>query len=292
LRDGKSERGGTDANLETRPSASLCEPVTLDPRTRPLAAAGLWAVVLDAPLSLGLLALAGALAMAAAPLSARARLRVAGLVLLLVGSTTWTQGLFYGGAPRTQLLSVGPVILWREGVLHGLVQSLRLVALGLLGSAVAVSTPPDRLFAGLVALRVPHGLAFLAVAGLRFVPVVMSEWWIVRQARARRGRPVWQRAPWSALAEEMALLSPVAARAVRRARTLAETMDSRGFDPLHPRRPRVPLRLGPLDLVVGLLLVALTAALLSAELLFQLYVHGLLYVPALRPLYGQIRTWL
>jgi energy-coupling factor transport system permease protein len=268
--------------------------VTLDARTRllALAAAGLWAVVLDAPVSLGLLALSGGLAMATAPLSARSRLRIAGLVLLLVGSTTWSQGLFYGGAPRTQLFAMGPVILWREGVVHGLVQSLRLVALGLLGTAVAVSTPTDRLFAGLVSLRVPHGLAFLAVAGLRFVPVVMSEWWTVREARARRGRPVWRRAPWSALAEEMALLSPVAARAVRRSRTLAETMDCRGFDPLQPRRHRAPLRAGPLDLVVGLMLGVMTVLLLGAELLFQLYVHGLLYVPALRPLYGWIRAWL
>src|SRR6476469_434098 len=101
-----------------------------------LAMAGLLAVVLDAPTSLGMLAGLGAVALALSPAQRSHRLRATALVLLVVGSTAWTQGLFYGGVPRTPLLSLGGVTLWREGVEHGLVQSLRLVALGLLGTSV------------------------------------------------------------------------------------------------------------------------------------------------------------
>ena len=61
------------------------------------------------------------------------------------------------------------MVLWWEGAVHGSVQALRIVSMSFAGLAMALSTPPDRLFAALVRLRVPYGVAFLAVTALRFV---------------------------------------------------------------------------------------------------------------------------
>lgn len=265
----------------------------MDPRARLLLlfAVGGYAVVLDRPAALGLLAACTLLALLLAPIAPVWRWRALGFAAAIVLSTAWTQGLFYAGAPRTALVRLGPIAVWREGVLHGLVQSLRLVAMGLAGTTLALSTPPDRLLLGLTGLRVPHGVAFLAVAALRFVPVIAEEWLAVRQARARRGRPLWPRSPASWLAEEMGMLAPVAARAIRRARTLAESLEARGFDPNQARRPREGLRLRPVD---GLLLAVVwggLAAVCAAALLYRLYLWGLWYHPALRPLYGWVRAW-
>ena len=265
----------------------------MDPRTGILSVFALGAAVLifDRPAPLAALVGCAALALALAPISAVWKLRAVGIASVVVASTAWTQSLFYAGVPRTALVEIGPVVVWREGLLHGAIQSLRLVAMGLAGTTLALSTPPDRLFAALVSLRAPHGIAFLAVTALRFVPLAGAEWLAVRRARARRGRPLWARSPWAWIGEEMRLLAPVAARAVRRARTLAESLEARGFDPVRPRRLRDPLAFRAWEIAW---LAALGGAVGSAgamEGLFRLYVAGLWSHPALRPLYGFVRAW-
>jgi energy-coupling factor transport system permease protein len=268
--------------------------MSVDPRTRLLLslAVGGFAVVLDRPLSLAILAATSVGALLLAPIPAPRKRAVLAFAALVLASTAWTQGLFYAGVPRTALIAAGPLTIWREGVLHGAVQSLRLVATGVAGLTVALSTAPDRLFAGLVALRVPHGVAFLAVTALRFAPIVAEEWRQVRVARAARGRPLVARGPWGWLREEMRMLAPLAARTVRRARALAESLELRGFDPIAPRRLRRPLRMAvPEIALLGLVYGALAASALAAAA-YAAYVHGIAWTPALRPLYGWVRAWL
>ncbi|MCB9781211.1 MAG: energy-coupling factor transporter transmembrane protein EcfT [Alphaproteobacteria bacterium] len=266
----------------------------IDPRTRLflVTAVGVLAICLEQPGALGALVLATLLPLAV--------LRVPGVwwrrgvigVLTIVWSTVLSQGLFYAEQPRVALVELGPLVLWREGVRWGLVQSLRFVAVSLAGLGLAVSTSPDRLYAAMLRLRVPFGLALMATTALRMVPAVGQELWTVRRARAARGRPAWRRAPWRWLALEVGLLRPVVARAWRRAHALAESLDARGFDPLAPRAVRRPLRMGALDggIVVGVGLV--TATVVALRVLYLLYVGEVLYVPALRGVYGFVRGWL
>jgi len=265
-----------------------------DPRARLglLVAAGLAVLALDRPASLVVLCCITALPLLFIRIDQR--WRGAGLlsVLALVWSTTLSQGLFYADVPRVVVARLGPLVVYREGLLHGLAQSLRLVAVTLGGLSLSLSTSPDRLFAALQALRVPFGVAFLAVTALRFVPEVGREWWTVRSARAARGRPIWRRGPLSWVAEEVSLLRPVVARSLRRARALAESLDARGFDPVAPRTRYRPLRMPVSEaLLVGLAL-AVAALLVLARLLYVAYTADLLYIPALRPVYGLVRDWL
>lgn len=266
----------------------------IDPRTRLglLLAVGILAVFLDRPLSLGLLAAASTAPLLALPIGWAWRGRALAAALAIVWATVLSQSLFYADLPRVALLRIGPVVVWREGVTYGLVQSLRLIAVTFAGLALAVSTPPDRLFAALLALRVPYGLAFLSVTALRFVPVVGRELWIVRTARARRGRPIAARTPWAWLSLELSLLLPAVARSVRRARSLAEALDVRGFDPSSPRAVRRPLRMRPWESVLLGVVAAGVAAVIGARTVYALYLAEILYVPAWRGLYGAIRAWL
>ncbi len=266
----------------------------MDPRAKLglLACTGVLAVVLDRPVSLGLLALLSALPFALLRVPGRWRAHGLLAVLTLVWGTVLSQGLFYADEPRTALLRVGPVAFWREGAVHGVVQSLRFVAVTLAGIAVAVSTPVDRLLAALLRARVPFGMGFLAVTALRFVPEGTREALVVRRARARRGRPIARRAPLAWIREELALIRPVVARALRRAGTLAEALDARGFDATAPRTVRRPLRMGAGEGVLLGLAALLTAGALGLRVLYVLYGAEVLYVPRLRWLYGFVRTWL
>lgn len=262
-----------------------------DPRARLglVLLVGVLAVCLDSPGAL--LAL---FAVCLVPvLALRPSLRRVGqgaLTLLgIVWSTVLSQGIFYSDEPRVALFSVGPLTLWREGAAHGLVQSLRFCAVSLAGLALAISTSPERLHAALVALRVPFGLAFLVVTGLRFVPDALEEWAAVRRARARRGAPAWKRSPWAWMALETAMLGPVIARSMRRGRALAESLDARGFDASAPRALRRPLRISAGEIGVVAVGAMFTMAIAGSRILFALYVTETWYHPSLRPLYVLVR---
>lgn len=263
----------------------------MDPRTRLIIVAnvGLLAVVLDHPTSLFLLA-----ALTSLPFFLRPQhLKTAGMIAMaVVWSTVLAQGLFYSAEPRVAWLHLGPLTLWREGVQYGLVQSLRVVAVGLAGVALSISTPPDRLYAALLKLRLPFGLALMAGTALRFVPEVADSWRVVRRARARRGRPAHHRAPWAWLRLEISLLGPLVARALRRAWTLGESLDSRGFDPVAPRATRRPLQFGRWEptAIVAMTSISLSAA--CARAVYLLYASDSVYWPTLRPVYSFVRNWL
>ncbi len=265
----------------------------LDPRTRLalVGLVGLLAVCAEGSVALGGLAFAAGLAFVRHRPSGRTLGGAALMLVAITWSTVLAQGLFYGDEPRVALVSFGPLTLWRQGVTHGLVQSLRFVAMTLAGFALAASTPPERLFAALRALRVPFGLSFLVVTALRFVPDVATEWQAVRTARARRGHPAWRRAPWAWVALETTLLAPVLARTMRRARALAESLDARGFDPVAPRAVRRPLRFRVVDHLTLGAAATLGLGVGTARVLFVLYVTDTWYHPALRSLYALVRAW-
>ncbi len=294
-------RGATPAALDapdvgtgSTPHPVVATTAPLDPRVRLalVALVGVLAVALDnaRPL-LVLLASVAAVFIAFGP-TRRTVLAAFGALVALTWSTVLAQGLFYAESPRVALVGVGPLTLYREGVQHGLVQSLRFSAMTLAGFALASSTPAERLFSAMRALRVSFGLSFLVVTALRFVPDVAAEWMAVRDARARRGRPAWQRPPWAWVRLEASLLAPLLARTLRRARALAESLDARGFDPAAPRAVRRPLVFTAWDrgLLGGALFTA--GAVSVPRLLYALYTSDTWYHPALRGLYAGVRAWL
>lgn len=266
----------------------------LDPRTQLglLSAAGLLAISLERPEALGVFALACVLPLAWMRVGWAWWRRGAVAVLAIVWSTVLSQGLFYAEQPRVSLGHIGPLHLYREGVTYGLAQSMRFVGLSLAGIAVTVSTPPDRMFAALSQLRVPFGLALMAATALRFLPALAEEALTVRRARAARGRPAWRRGPLAWLRLEVSLLRPVVARSWRRAQNLAESLDTRGFDPVSPRQPRRPLVMRPRDWGVLATAAVVSLSVVASRLLYVLYTAETLYVPALRPLYGFVRSFL
>lgn len=184
-------------------------------------------------------------------LSARGWAGVGGALLTVAVSTMLTQGIFYGGMPRTPLFTIIPpfdffdrplagIHFYREGALYGLEQSLRWLALSMAGLSVCLSTSPERLMSALVLLGVPVGLAFIGATALRFLPTMLDEWATVRRARWLRG----YRGRWHTLPAEISLLPTVLAAALRRAASLATSVSSRGFSPTAERTcyPEIKMR--------------------------------------------------
>jgi energy-coupling factor transport system permease protein len=265
-----------------------------DPRARIalLALGGVLALCLDSPRALAVLAAVAAFSFALARPGRKRLLTAFALAAGIVWSTVLGQAIFYPEMPRTAVAHLGPLPVYAEGIRHGLEQSLRFVAMALMGLALATSTPADRLFQALVALRVPFGLALMVASAIRFLPELGLSLAIVRRARAHRGRPTYARAPWHWLLVEVSLFRPIVARAWRRAQNLAETLEARGFDPVGARRSRHPLRLRWPEVAIVVVASGITAAAVASRLVFVLYATDVAYFPELRSVYGFVRDWL
>jgi energy-coupling factor transport system permease protein len=115
---------------------------------------------------------------------------------------------------------------WVSGATWG----LRVVALALPGILLVAATDPVRLADALtIHWRVPDRFAYGALAALRLVPLLATEWETIRLARRARGvdagvNPVAQ----VRLAGSTAFALLVGA--IRRGTRLATAMDARGFD--------------------------------------------------------------
>jgi energy-coupling factor transporter transmembrane protein EcfT len=104
---------------------------------------------------------------------------------------------------------------------------LKFLLLGTISSAFFASLTVDELADALTLLRVPPGVAFVLVGGLRYAPAMRESWAALGDARRARGaeRPRGLRA----LAEHARMLTPAIVRALRTADAMAEAMESRGF---------------------------------------------------------------
>lgn len=290
--------GFSDISACSRSAGGLRPAVGRDPRLRLALVALLGVAVVLVDSAPALAALGGGVMLAALTHPAVRPWRRALVLgaLAVAWSTAVSQALFYTEWPRTPLVALGPVTFWREGALHGLAQSLRFIALSAAGLLLACSTATDRLVAalrvGVPGVRLPFPLVLMVSAMVRFVPLVATEWGQVRRALRARGRAFWRRSPPAWLALEVALLRPVLARSIRRARLLAESLDARGLDPDAPRGVAEPLVWRRPDTAVLLAALSAVGLLVLARGAYLLYTSDLYYRSELRPLYAFVRGWL
>lgn len=147
-------------------------------------------------------------------------------------------------APRALLGRTWPLLLSAAGVawinvaladagtgwLAGVALAVRVLALALPGILLVSSTDPVRLADALtVHWRVPARFAYGALAALRLVPLLATEWQTIRLARRARGIE-GGRSPAAHLRLFASTAFALLVTAVRRATRLATAMDARGFD--------------------------------------------------------------
>jgi energy-coupling factor transporter transmembrane protein EcfT len=73
---------------------------------------------------------------------------------------------------------------------------------------------------------------------------------------------------------------------------MAESLDTRGFDPTAPRAVMRPLIMNWWEKWLLMMAISLTIAALTGRVLFAFYETDSLYLPALREMYGLVRHYL
>jgi energy-coupling factor transport system permease protein len=122
-----------------------------------------------------------------------------------------------------------------EAWLSGATWGLRVIALALPGVLLVASTDPVRLADALTLhWRVSTRFAYGALAALRLVPLLATEWETIRLARRARGVDAGAN-PAAAVRLVAGTAFALLVGAVRRGSRLATAMDARGFDSGVPR---------------------------------------------------------
>ena len=132
--------------------------------------------------------------------------------------------------------------------------------------ASRLTTDPTDLADGLAqTLKLPARFVLAALAALRLVEVMVTEWGVLAAARRARGAG-GARGPWAALTEFAGLAFTLLVQSLRRATRLAMTMEARGFGAGPRTWARVP-RFGRVDVVVGCATVLIAVAAVTLSLL-------------------------
>ena len=129
----------------------------------------------------------------------------------------------------TVLLDAGPVPFTSDSVAAGIAIGLRALAIALPGIYLLASTDPTDLADALAQkLRLPHRFVLGALAAMRLVGLLVSEWQSLGMARHARGVGA-DSGPLTRLRSFLGQAVALLVQAVRRATRLAAAMEARGF---------------------------------------------------------------
>jgi energy-coupling factor transport system permease protein len=196
-------------------------------------------VILDTPLSLFSLSIV----LFAVFLSIKPPLSYIRIIIYLMGTTmiaaVISQGFFYYFEPRTPIFTVVPsntrffgnltggIYFYKEGVIYGAIQSMRIFSATLLSMVIVVSTYPSDLILGLKKLGIPEKLGFIITVSIRFLPTLGEEAKRILIAQKLRGLRL--KGICGALNGFRFLLQPLIIDSLRKAKRIALAAEVRGF---------------------------------------------------------------
>ena len=217
------------------------------------------------------------------------------LIVVSLWGTIFSQALFYREWPRTIVLTLMPqefpvlgkitggLYVYKEGFLYGLIQGLRFSAMTASGLLLCWTTEPQKMLLGLVRLKIPYGIAFMAVTAIRFLPILLAEILTVIDAQRLKGfNPLKLKGLLKGI---MNTLAPVLANSVRRAGVLAASVESRAFRAYPVRTYLKDLRYSAIDVIVMATFLSVSLSFAMIKILYGLYVGEILYISALRWIY-------
>jgi energy-coupling factor transport system permease protein len=194
------------------------------------------------------------------------RLLRSGWIVLLSAIPAGVLTLLFAADSGRLFADLGPITISAGSLTAAAAITLRILAIGLPGVVLIVTTDPTDLADALAqVLRLPHRFVLSALAALRLFGVLAQEWQVLTMARRARGFDTgFGRSEGFGLGAARRIGGQVFALlvlAIRRATVLAVAMEARGFGVDRHRTWARPSRFGPGDLAIALggLLIAVLA---------------------------------
>lgn len=141
----------------------------------------------------------------------------------------------------------GPVTLYREGLVFGLMVVFRFLSPLLTMPLVVLTTDINDLVLGLVKLRVPYKVAFIFSITLRFVPFIFGEIDAIMEAQRLRGLALEKMSIFQRIPVFASLAVPLIIGSLLKAQTLDVVLQSKAFSGSADRTYLTEIRLRPVD---------------------------------------------
>jgi energy-coupling factor transport system permease protein len=147
------------------------------------------------------------------------------LWLTILSVAIWPAYIHQGG----YLGRVWFVDVTTTGILYGIAMGLRVSIMILAAAIWMMSTSPQRLTAGLMALGLPYRPGLALSAAIRFVPFMNAERLTFMEAQRARCAQIGSGGPIRRVAHAAPVLVPLFSRAFLTAQSLSIAMDARGL---------------------------------------------------------------
>lgn len=122
----------------------------------------------------------------------------------------------------------GGIYFYKEGVVYGMIQSFRMMAIITITMLTTLTTRISDLLLGLMKVGLPYDIAFMVVTGIRFVPTTLAEVHTVTNAQKARGLE-FRRSFRSAVQTMTLTFTPILIGSVRKGKRLATAAEARAF---------------------------------------------------------------
>jgi len=251
-------------------------------------------VLLKTPQELFILALATfCVLLLARPNLTRLRLLIYTVGIVVI-ATSVSQAFFYYFEPRTVILTVvnknfpiigritGGIYLYKEGIIYGFIQSLRILSVMFMATTVVISTHPSQMIIALDKVRIPKEISFIIATSIRFLPHMIEETKRIWTAIRLKGFKLNNTS--NAIKAFRYVLSPLIINSLRQARLVALAAEVRGhsFHESVPKRKNSLLRFDTLELVtISFFIILLYVAILPFKM-------GLSKIPFIQALFFSI----
>jgi energy-coupling factor transport system permease protein len=168
----------------------------------------------------------------------------------------------------SSLLTIGDfTILTDIGLLRGAEFLLRISVI-LFSATIVASSDHREVVQGLVQLKIPYEFAFMVSVGIRFLPLLRSEFIDVMTAIQLRGIDIKKIPFKKRLKVYTYIFTPIMTGAINKARNLSIAMEARAFRAYPERTSYLVLKLVPKDYIVMIITLLCTAAVFTLYYLF------------------------
>lgn len=176
-----------------------------------------------------------------------------------------------------RLFTFGPWDITADGIYFGLAMGLRIALMLLAASILMLTTSPQLITAGLLALGLNYKVGVALSLTIRFIPLMNSERITILEAQRARGADLVRGNPLQRILKAAPVLVPLFGRALMTAQNLTVAMDARGFGAGAKRTSIVHLQLTRRDkLLCGLAVVVLAGSVIARVLGIGVLVEGML----------------
>lgn len=184
-------------------------------------------------------------------------LKSAAFLIVVFSLIIWPFSLKEG----TVILEIGSAEVYSVGLLYGISMSLRFSNIVLMSIYWMMFTSIGEITLGLIKARIPYKFAFSFSMALRFVPLVMKDLTIIKEAQKSRALEIDKGKLLEKIRKNVVLLIPLSSRSLGMINQIATSLESRGFGASNSRTYAFDKKMSYSDYAI-LLLVSLGVGIL------------------------------